>query len=77
MGCALIGLLMLTSSVPDVVRNVYAINWLGSEGGDTSEVKQYLAYQIVQVAIGLWLVFGAKGFRRLFWWARTAGYGKT
>jgi hypothetical protein len=76
MGCALIGLWMLTSSVPAVVRDAYAINFLSSEGGDTSEVKQYLTYQVVQVAIGLWLVFGAKGFRRLFWWARTAGYGK-
>ena len=27
----------------------------------------------IQLAFGVWLLLGAKGFRKLIWWARNAG----
>jgi hypothetical protein len=30
-------------------------------------------YYVVQIALGVWLLMGARGARRLFWWARTNG----
>ena len=74
-GCALIGLWVLTSSLPSAVRETFIISSLSETEGDTTEVKQYLVYHVVEVAIALWLIFGARGFRKIFWWARTAGYG--
>jgi hypothetical protein len=75
MGCALLGLWMLTSAIPTLIFDTYALLRL-NPGDDGGNVPQSVVYYVVEVAIGLWLVFGAKGFRRLFWWARNAGYKK-
>lgn len=75
MGCALLGLWMLTSAIPTLVFDTYALLRL-NPGDDRGNVPQSVVYYVVEVAIGLWLVFGAKGFRRLFWWARHAGLSK-
>lgn len=75
MGCALLGLWLLTSALPTLIFDTYALLRL-NPGDDRGNVPQSVVYYVVEVAIGLWLVFGAKGFRRLFWWARNAGYKK-
>jgi hypothetical protein len=75
MGCALLGLWLLTSAIPTLIFNTYALLRL-NPGDDRGNVPQSVVYYVVEVAIGLWLVFGGKGFRRLFWWARNAGYKK-
>lgn len=75
MGCALLGLWLLTSALPTLIFDTYALVRL-SYGDDRGNIPQSVMYYVVEVAIGLWLVFGAKGFRRLFWWARNAGYKK-
>jgi hypothetical protein len=76
MGCALLGLWLLTSALPTLVFDTYALVHL-NPGDDRGNIPQSVVYYVVEVAIGLWLVFGAKGFRRLFWWARNAGYKKS
>jgi|SRR5581483_4970278 len=75
MGCALLGLWMLTSSLPTLIFDTYALLRF-NYGDERGNVPQSVAYYVVEVVIGLWLVFGGRGFRRLFWWARNAGYKK-
>jgi len=75
MGCALIGLWLLTSALPSLVFNTYAPIYSNSSSSDES-LGRLVVYYAAEVGIGLWLVFGAKGFRQLFWWARNAGVKK-
>jgi hypothetical protein len=76
MGCALIGLWMLTYAVPALIRDAFVLRSAASDYSDTSNIKSWVLYNLVEVAIALWLVFGATGFRQLFWWARSAGVSK-
>jgi len=71
MGCALMGLWLLVGFIPQLVRDLMVV----SEGytNDGSYLKMRMAYDLPGVLIGLWLILGAKGFRKLFWWARNAG----
>jgi hypothetical protein len=73
MGCALLGLWILTSAVPSVVLDTYALVYLGP-GADASDLKRSVLYYFVEIGLGVWLLFGARGLRKLFWWARHAGY---
>jgi hypothetical protein len=75
MGCALLGLWMLTSALPSLVFDTYALVYIDTTSDDTN-LKRSVLYYVVEIAIALWLVFGAKGFRKLFWWAQHAGYTK-
>jgi hypothetical protein len=72
MGCALIGLWLLTARVPSLLFDVMQY------GDGFIERLPYpgimLTRYVVEIAIGVWLVFGAKGFRKLFWSARNAGH---
>jgi hypothetical protein len=73
MGCALMGLWLLTHALPSLIFDAYALIYVDTTSDDAS-LKRSVLYYVVEVAIALWLVFGAKGFRKLFWWARRAGY---
>jgi hypothetical protein len=76
MGCALIGLWMLTYAVPALIRDALLLQSTASDYVDPGNLKSWVIYNLVEVAIALWLVFGAAGFSRLFWWARSAGLAK-
>jgi len=67
-GCSLIGLWLITSHVPSLVQ------LLTMWSSDYQHSMVYLAYDLTGIALGAWLVLGARGFRKLFWWARNAGY---
>ena len=71
MGCALMGLWLLVVSLPEFARDL-TIYREGFMTGDPN-LKVRMAYHLPAVAIGLWLIFGARGFRKLFWWAQSAG----
>jgi hypothetical protein len=75
MGCALIGLYMITYAVPALIHDAYVINVSGSYD-QTGTAKSWVVYNALEVGIALWLILGAKGFRRAFWWARNAGTRK-
>ena len=75
MGCALIGLWLLTSALPSLVFNLY-VQAYSSPGAADESIGRLVIYYAAEVVIGLWLVFGANGFRQLFWWARNAGTRK-
>jgi hypothetical protein len=76
MGCALIGLWLLSSAIPTLVRDGLVLYYAGSHYDDTSTVKHWIIYNLVQILVATWLIFGARGFRRAFWWAQTAGVKK-
>jgi hypothetical protein len=69
MGCSIIGLWLMTSHLPTLVTMLVfgGINEWG--------VSVWLP-NLTGLALGLWLVFGARGFRKLFWWARHAGHSQ-
>jgi len=72
MGCAVIGVWLLASCLPSLVRDLLILQSAGT-GDETSQVKQYLFYDGVRIVIALWLLFGAGGLRKVFWWAQNAG----
>jgi len=76
-GCALVGLWMLTYAMPALIRDAFLLQSSASDYSDTANIKSWMLYDPIEVAIALWLVFGATGFRQLFWWARSAGVSKS
>ena len=76
MGCALIGLWMLTSSLPALVRNSLILYFAGATYDDTARLNLWLLYYAAEVGIALWLILGAKGFKQLYWWAQKAGHNQ-
>jgi|SRR6185437_5392257 len=77
MGCALIGLWMLSSAFPAFVRDALIVYEASTEHDELGSVKYWVFYNAVEVAIAVWLILGAKGFRQVFWWARYAGIRRT
>jgi hypothetical protein len=76
MGCALLGLWVLTYAVPALIRDAYVLNAASDTFDNTTTVKSWMLYNSIEVIVGIWLVLGARGIRKLFWWARDAGTRK-
>jgi hypothetical protein len=75
-GFSLLGLWVLTSSVPDSFYWVF-MTYQASRPNSMLELRaseySYMISTAVEVILGIWLLFGAKGLRGLLRWARTAG----
>lgn len=72
MGCALMGLWLLATTISSFAHEaIFANTRFGDQYPD--ELKFWLAGYLPNTIIGFWLLFGAKGFRKLFWWMRRAG----
>ena len=67
LGCAILGLWLITSHVPNLITVL-------TFGGFAEWSAAVWLPDLIGIALGLWLVLGAKGFRGLFWWARNAGH---
>jgi hypothetical protein len=73
-GCALLGLWVLTNAIPALVQNTFLLFYAQRnqmsrpEGWDAA-----ILYYLVELVIGVWLLLGASGARRLVWWARGGG----
>jgi hypothetical protein len=76
MGCALIGLWIVASSFPRLVLDAFIV-LSATNSGDTTAVLDSVLYYAAEIAIGVWLILGAKGFRAVFWWASTVGVSKS
>ena len=72
-GCSLIGLWLAASAIPGVLRNLGVLYLYKSDSIDLSGVISGLIYLFGQIAVGVVLILGANGIRRLVWWARHAG----
>lgn len=75
MGCMLIGLWTLTTTVPRLVYDTIALNSM-PYGGDNSNLHYWVAYNLVELCISAWLILGARGIRKVFRWVQAAGIGK-
>jgi len=77
MGCALIGLWLLASVIPSIARDALYF-YLPSAPFEVKEgLGAWFAYRCIEVAVALYLIFGSKGFVKVFWWTRTVGTKKT
>jgi hypothetical protein len=74
-GCALIGLWLVATSLPALVLDAFVLSSFTTVD-DTSSLRHSVFYYLAEVAIGAWLILGARGFRQLVWWARNAGVGE-
>jgi len=69
LGTLLIGLWVVASAIPRILRNVTVMYLFRSERMDMTELKSGLLYYVIEFVVGLCLVFGATGIRRFIWWA--------
>jgi len=73
-GCALIGLWLIVPAVTSLLYNFFVVYMAQrSNEYDTGMLQFGWVYYAIQLALGLWLLLGAKGARTLFWWARSRG----
>ena len=75
-GTALLGLWLLVSSITPILRNLTVMYVLPPElvnAEDVRSLKVGLFYHAVQIVLGLCLLFGATGIRKLIWRIRYAG----
>lgn len=76
LGCGLIGVWLLVKAVPALAS--YALtNYMGKKiypNSFSTDPDWLLAinFNLFQLAVGIWLFFGAKGLKKLFLWARRA-----
>ena len=72
MGCTLIGLWILTTTIPKLVNDLFVAFF---EGRDTA-LRLLVYVDVVQLVIAVWLVLGGKGVGKIFRWAQDAGIRK-
>jgi hypothetical protein len=78
-GFCLLGLWVLTEAVPRLVYIIFIVYHSTRPNAMVAlEPHNYaaIAQTIVELGIGSWLLFGAKGLLRAIRWARTAGTGE-
>jgi hypothetical protein len=74
-GCALLGLWVLASAIPGLVQDAYLLVHAQREKIDLPPNWGGRAvYFVVQLAVGIWLLLGATGVRKLLSWARDARF---
>jgi hypothetical protein len=71
-GCAVIGLWLVSRALPGLLRDLYVLNGVDRDV-DSHEVKSWALFNFIQLVIAAWLAFGGAGFRKLFWTARNGG----
>lgn len=78
MGCFLIGLWILATSASGILRNALALYYVDRSYGVEipTEIKHGILYSLVNVAVAVWLILGARGAGRLFRWAQNAGLNR-
>jgi hypothetical protein len=75
-GSSLIGLWLVASAVPALLRNSWVMYAFGSEYGNRAALVDGVLYYVAQCLVGAALIFGANGIAKLIWWARTTGTGE-
>jgi hypothetical protein len=72
-GSSLIGLWLVASAVPALMRNSLVMYMFRSEAMDMSGLRSGLLYYFIQFVVGAGLIFGASAIKRFIVWARHAG----
>jgi len=72
-GCALIGIWLIVPAITSVIYNLSILYEAQRNPAlDTTNFRISWIYYVAEIAIGVWLLLGARGARKLFWWARGA-----
>ena len=70
-GCALIGLWLIVPALSSLIYNLWVFYMAQRNPAlDASDYHYGWVYYFIEIALGVWLLLGAKGARRVFWWAR-------
>ena len=72
-GTSLMGLWLVASAIPGVLRNLWVMYVFRSESVETDGLLNGLIFLFAQIIVGIVLIVGAEGIRRFIWWARHAG----
>jgi|SRR5882724_5281951 len=75
LGTMLIGVWVVASAVPPILRNLTVMYLFQSELARMSDLRGSLVYYVIELLVGLSLIFGAARIRRFIWWVRHAGPG--
>ena len=76
LGAALIGLWFAASAIAPILRNLSVMYVFRPElvnAEDLRSLREGLFYRVIELLVGLGLLFGATGIRKFVWWARNAG----
>jgi hypothetical protein len=76
LGTALIGLWFVASAIAPILRNLSVMFLFRPELTNMESLRQLrvgIFYYVVELALGLCLLFGATGIAKFVWWARRAG----
>ena len=76
LGTALLGLWFAASAITPILRNLSVMYVFQPEVINPEDVRSLrvgLLYYAVELVLGLWLLFGAAGIRKLIWRIRNAG----
>lgn len=72
-GSSLIGLWLVATALPGLLRNLFVLYLYRAEPMETSGLTSSMAYLLVQLVVGAALIVWADSIRRFVWWARRAG----
>ena len=73
-GSCLIGLWLMASALPALLRNPFVLYFFRNDPVDLSSLHSGLLYYSIQFVVGIGLLFGANGLRKVFLWARNVGH---
>ena len=76
LGTALIGLWFVASAIAPILRNLSVMYLFRPELTNLEGLRQLrvgIFYYVVELVLGLCLLFGATGITKFVWWARRAG----
>ena len=70
-GCALIGIWLIVPALASCIYHL-SVLYLAQRDPtlDTSNMSFTWIYYSAEIVLGVWLLLGARGARKLFWWAR-------
>ena len=72
-GVSLIGLWLVASAIPGLLRNLLITYLYSSDAVDRNGLITAFVFLSMQIVIGVLLMVGANGVKRFVWWARHAG----
>ena len=72
-GSCLIGLWLMASAVPALLRNPLVLYFFRNDSVDLSSLRSGLFYYLIQFVLGTGLLLGANGLRKVFLWVRNVG----
>jgi hypothetical protein len=55
------GLYLVANAIPELLNNALFFAWLFLKGNKLDDIASVLIFPFIRLAIGLWLLFGAKG----------------